>query len=263
MITAAPATTDLGSTLEEVRASVAAEAERNGLPGLLAAAIVRLLEMLVTLLADFRAGRLVAAMANEAAVALASPGAAVVAAPAAARPDAKDAPAAGWCGLWAWWWGKSGAVGGSARVGADPAGKLPPQGRGNGAHGAARRRVAGASATRPSAAGPAATTNATAAAPREGGAARGSASCAMMNLGRAVRGDAPGARSRLICISLAGTDVRDRWAIFKTGVVVGRVPAAISLRYSNDVFIIVRGTNGGLCAGRSSRTETDKPPGAR
>jgi hypothetical protein len=61
MQAASPQPTDLKDTLEEMRASVAA---RTGLAGAIGKAILGLLEVLLTLLADFRAGRL-AALAPE------------------------------------------------------------------------------------------------------------------------------------------------------------------------------------------------------
>ena len=60
MNTAAPAPPDLRSMLEELRASMASECARKGVRGKLAAAILRLLETLLTIVADFRAGRLAA-----------------------------------------------------------------------------------------------------------------------------------------------------------------------------------------------------------
>ena len=51
---------DLGRRLEEVRTAIAAEGARKGLAGTVQGAILRLLEVLLAILADFRAGRLAA-----------------------------------------------------------------------------------------------------------------------------------------------------------------------------------------------------------
>jgi hypothetical protein len=68
MTTATPSPTDdLTSTLEGMRAAMAADGTRKGIKGALVAAILRLLEALVALLAEFRAGTLSAAAAGRAA----------------------------------------------------------------------------------------------------------------------------------------------------------------------------------------------------
>jgi hypothetical protein len=58
MTHAAPTATDLKSTLEELRASVAAEGTQKGVAGLVQEACLKMLAVLVALLLDFRAGRL-------------------------------------------------------------------------------------------------------------------------------------------------------------------------------------------------------------
>ena len=61
MTDAAPSPTDrFSSTLEGMRAAIAAEGTSNGLTGKLLAAILGLLDTLMALLADLRAGRLAA-----------------------------------------------------------------------------------------------------------------------------------------------------------------------------------------------------------
>jgi hypothetical protein len=85
MTTAAtPSPTDhLAISLDEMRASMAAAAARKGLAGALAAAILAFLETLAMLLAEFRAGRLVAVPPSPRTASAAS---APCAEPAAAEP---------------------------------------------------------------------------------------------------------------------------------------------------------------------------------
>jgi hypothetical protein len=58
MIHPGPATTDLKSKLEEMRASVGGEGTRKGLPGLVQDAFLKILEVLIALVMDFLAGKL-------------------------------------------------------------------------------------------------------------------------------------------------------------------------------------------------------------
>jgi len=103
---AADPRTDLKDTLEEMRASVAARSARGGLAGAIQAAILGLFEVLMTLLQDFRAGKLVppAPSPRDA-----------VAAPCVAGSDRAaggkaPAPPPARSGLWGWWRRKDGAA---------------------------------------------------------------------------------------------------------------------------------------------------------
>ena len=62
----APRPTDLKDTLEDMRAAMAVQGARKGLAGTIEGAILKLLEVLLTILVDFRAGRLAALAAEEA-----------------------------------------------------------------------------------------------------------------------------------------------------------------------------------------------------
>ncbi len=103
------------STLDGLRAGMAGECARKGPAGALARAILRLMEALMALLADFKAGRLVAMAPGTAAACCGEPGAAGrdgaegrdMGAAAAARAEGMAARAAH--GVWAWWCGKTAA----------------------------------------------------------------------------------------------------------------------------------------------------------
>jgi hypothetical protein len=77
------------NALDELRAAVAAEAQRGGLVAKLAAALLSLLETLAALLADFRAGRLASVAPAPCPV---SAGTAAESGPAPLRPDSEVAP---------------------------------------------------------------------------------------------------------------------------------------------------------------------------
>jgi hypothetical protein len=99
MTTAAPSPTGhLDISLGEMRAALVAEGTRKGLSGAVAAALLSLLDLILALLADFRAGRLAAA----------APQGVAAGAPCAADPSARPSPAAQERG-------RGGGCGGSAR----------------------------------------------------------------------------------------------------------------------------------------------------
>ena len=115
--TTTPASSDLRTRLEELRASVAAEGSRRGLADLIQEAILGLLETLVALFEDFRAGRLVAMAPGPAAACSGEPGVAgrngadgrETGAAGSPRTEGMAARAAR--GVWAWWRGTSAACG--------------------------------------------------------------------------------------------------------------------------------------------------------
>jgi hypothetical protein len=91
----------LKNSLEEVRASVAGQETNKGLAGVVQEVMLSFLNLLMTLLEDFRAGRLVP-VAPSACEESASDNGVSAAGPRRARQsDAK------WLGLWEWWRGKS------------------------------------------------------------------------------------------------------------------------------------------------------------
>ena len=108
MIPAAPATTDLKSAMEDVRASVAAQEADSRLAALIRDAFVKILEVLMAMLADFRSGRLTAAADAGRACAAEGEDAAYAARdvrgePAGSRPD--HGGRGWWLPAWLWWHG--------------------------------------------------------------------------------------------------------------------------------------------------------------
>ena len=106
MTEAAVPPTDLKDTLEEMRASVAGEAVRARLDAMVQKAILRLLEVILALLADYRAWKLARAAVVEAAAddAVAARSPRSTGSGSAARGAGR-----GWLGFWGWWRGKNGA----------------------------------------------------------------------------------------------------------------------------------------------------------
>jgi hypothetical protein len=107
---AGPAQTDLKSALEEMRASVAGAGTRTGLAGMVEEAFLKLLEVLMALLMDFRAGNLApllttadAAPDADAARAEDAEDAACAASAAPGEPAASRS-ASGWRGWWPGSW---------------------------------------------------------------------------------------------------------------------------------------------------------------
>jgi hypothetical protein len=98
MTDAAPTHTDLKSTLEDLRASVDAEGTSKGLAGMMQNAFLKLLEVVMAMLMDFRAGKLaplVTMADDDAGEAGVTRAAAIAGEPAGSRSDS---------GRRGWWW---------------------------------------------------------------------------------------------------------------------------------------------------------------
>jgi hypothetical protein len=107
--TTSPLPTDrLKNTLEEVRASMVAQGANKGLAGVLQEAMLSFLNLLMAMLADFRAGRLVA-LAPSPREEEASDSDVDAADRTSPRPSpqsgegANGTAGARWLGLWGWW----------------------------------------------------------------------------------------------------------------------------------------------------------------
>jgi hypothetical protein len=107
---AATTHTDLKDTLEEMRASMAGQEAGAGLAGALQEALLALLSLLMKLLADFRAGKLVPPAPGPGDAGPAPCAARLDRAAAPARREGGNGAAQGWRGLWEWWWRRDAAA---------------------------------------------------------------------------------------------------------------------------------------------------------